>query len=173
MPVTLHGPNAPAPGQIGLVHAYGWFARTVSIFEGGSPVTHCVLALDDGYCIGAEPGGARIRNIAEIDDVVWSGFTFTTAQEDNLVSIGRSLSGTPYSYMGDLTIGLSLLLGDKRMPQWLQRGVRSEGHLQCAQLVDDVYTRAGIHLFNDGRIPGAVYPASYVPLFHRKGWLTT
>jgi hypothetical protein len=168
---SLHGTNSAAPGQIGVVHSTDWFARIISLFEGGSPATHCILALEDGYCIGAEPGGARIRNISSFPDVAWSAFPLTPDQTHDIVAFGRSLEGTPYDYIGDAWIGLSLLLGERHVPKWMERQLAGTDRLQCAQLVDYVYLTCGIHLFRDGRVPGAVYPASFIPMFQKRGWL--
>jgi hypothetical protein len=159
-----------APGQIGLVHNTDPSAKVISLFEGGSPITHCVIGLDDGYCIGAEPRGARIRNVWEHDVVAWSAFPLTQSEQRFIVEFARELSGVPYDYLGVWLIGLALLVGEDNAPKWLQRDTESVDRLQCAQLVDYVYTEAGIHLLHD-RVPGAVYPSSYVPLFQQKGWL--
>ena len=49
-------------------------------------------------------------------------------------------------------------------------GLSSDRHLQCAQLDDSAYEAAGLRLFNDGRLPGAVCPGSFIPVWQQHGW---
>jgi hypothetical protein len=163
--------NPPRPGQIGLVQTTGVWGRVIGLIT-KSTFTHVVVALDDGLCIGAEPRGARIRNISEWNGVstpVWSAFELTEQEQDSIVGEAKAYSGHPYSYLDDLLIGLTLL--NIWTPRWVRRRVAQTGHLQCAELADIVYETAGIHLFRDGRLPGAVYPASFVPIYSPNGWL--
>jgi hypothetical protein len=51
--------------------------------------------------------------------------------------------------------------------------VADEGHLICSQLVDEAYLRAGVHLFDDGRLPGDVTPGDLWWLLQRDRRVTS
>jgi hypothetical protein len=100
---------------------------------------------------------------------VWSNFDLTDTQTHKIVSWATNHIGTPYSWLDDLAIGVALITR-RATPDWLERYLRSTGHLECAQLADLAYQAAGIHLFRDHRAPEAVYPGSYVPIWKAFGW---
>lgn len=77
--------------------------------------------------------------------------------------------GTPYSFLDDAAIGFALLT-NWRAPRWVEQRLSSDRHLQCAQLADAAYEAAGLRLFDDGRLPGAVYPGSFIPIWQQHGW---
>lgn len=85
------------------------------------------------------------------------------ADADTLTAAARELVGTPYSFLDYLSLAL-LHLG---LPRKLTaRRVTSSGHMICSQLVDQVLTDAGVHLFTDGRLPQDVTPGA---LFRQAG----
>lgn len=157
-------------GQIGLVGNPTHFWPHVISWATHSPVYHTVLAVDNLRCVSAEPGGARLRMNNEWPHIVWSDFDLTEAQRDTITEWGIAHLGTPYNFVDDIAIGLGTVFG-WATPMWLQRYLSSDYTLECAQLVDSAYAAAGIHLFDDGRLPGAVFPASYVPIFTAHGWM--
>lgn len=151
----------------------------------GSRYTHAFVVVDDGQVVQAMPRGAELAPLADYlgrDDVVFTDAPVRTAvqRERRVLSTGwppeemppivenfernlrqviaahaRELIGTPYSFADYLTLA-AVRLG---LPsQLLRRYVASSGHMICSQLVDAVYCRSGIHLFDDGRPSQDVTP---------------
>jgi hypothetical protein len=168
-------------GQIGLVRTTGFVGHVIRTVEGKHAVgvTHVVVGIGNDLCVGAEPGGARIRPVSywQPQLVAVSHFDLSDAQRDQIAYDASLLDGTPYNLTDDILIGLLQLAGrrderwtTKDAPAWVFDRVSSVTSLQCAQLADWVYTLAGLDLFNDGRIPGLVMPGDYVEIFHAHGW---
>lgn len=165
------------PGSFGVVDVPGpggfWIGLAQSLVNDASRYKHAFLLLDEGGTIlEAEPGGARIRNISEyagagmlVSDApvqrhmatLPAGSLVTEEQvRADVVTVGRSLVGTPYSWADYAAIAaLKLHIPSKALRAY----VASSHHAQCAQLVDLAFLRAGVHLFDDGRQPGDVCPA--------------
>jgi len=137
----------------------GWAIRVAQAITGDwSRYTHAGIVLDDATVIGAQPGGAAIIGLDQIMDrrpLAFSKMDLTEQTRAALVATARSLEGTPYSFLDYAALGL-LAIGLK--PRWIRARVRTSGHLICSQLVDLVYTRAGVHIFDDGRDSGDVTP---------------
>jgi hypothetical protein len=157
------------PAQIGLIGHGGSISSNLIEWVTRSPVHHVVVALDDGTCIGAEPGGARIRPLSDFPQTSWSAFALTLHQVIMIVNWCRDHEGVPYNFLDDVAIGLALLTR-MHVPGFVQRRLSSDEHLQCAQLADSAYAAAGVHLFEDV-LPGAVYPGTFVPLWRQVGWM--
>lgn len=152
----------------------------------GSRFTHAFVVLDDQWVIEAMPGGARLAPLADrlnhaevvfsdkpIQDYLerWkAGFEAETpdptdreklydwveeSKRQDVVWNARRLEGTGYGYLQYLALGL-VALGFS--PKWLERYVASKGRMICSQMVDEVYRRVGIQLFDDGRLPQQVTP---------------
>ena len=77
----------------------------------------------------------------------------------------RGYIGTPYSFLDYASLALLHLGLPRRLTA---KRVTDSGHMICSQLVDTVLTRAGVHLFQDGRLPQDVTPGA---LFQRCGAL--
>lgn len=154
----------PRPGDFGVVRrgVHDPVGRMVQLLEwangdGWSVYTHAVLVLDDGTLIEAEPGGARIAPITEYaaGAVDWSSWPLSAEQRAGIMATGRSLVGTPYSFLDYAALAAHRL----HLPlPGLRRYVASTGHMICSQLVDYGYQREGVHLFTDNRWPGYVTP---------------
>lgn len=69
--------------------------------------------------------------------------------------IARSLLRTKYGYLQYLYLGLLTFGVDSG---WLKKLITNRRHLICSQLVDEVFRRAGIQLFDDGRLSQDVTP---------------
>lgn len=157
-------------GQIGLVpHPVAFWPRAIA-WVTRSTVFHTVLAFDDVRCLSAEPGGAVVRSVTAWPDVIWSRFELTDEQLDDIVDWGIAHWGVPYGFFTDVAVALALLLGWST-PRWVARYLSTDQVMNCSQLCDSAYLAAGIHLFDDGRLPSAVYPGSFVPLFKERGWM--
>jgi hypothetical protein len=150
------------PGTSALSRAIAWWTR--------SPVSHAVVALSETDCVGSEPGGAKVRPISYFGgDVIWSQFHYTVDERAAVVAWATAHIGTPYSYLTDAAIAVSFLLHN-RTPKWIEEYLSSDQVLECAELADMALQSAGIHLFTDGRLPGTVYPGSFVQFFRTSGW---
>jgi hypothetical protein len=163
-------------GQIGLCWTKGWAGRLIR-FVTRSHFNHAIIAISETECVGAEPGGVRVRPITDYPNVVWSRFPVNTSipptwpdKAAAIVAFTNSTIGARYNYFDDVVIGLGLILR-VHTPNWMLRILADPHSWQCAALCDAAYTAAGIHLFKDQRPFGAVYPGSYTPLFKDRGWL--
>lgn len=159
----------PLPGDFGLVSITGTVGRLIRVGQylngdGFRNFEHAFVVLDGGMLLEAEPGGARIRPLAQYDgtNVTYSDWPLTDVQRDRIVQ-ARSLVGTPYSVLDYLSLVLVRL---HIRPGWVARYVVNTGHMICSQMVDFCYVQAGVHLFDDGRIPGDVTPGDLATVLH-------
>jgi hypothetical protein len=173
----------PIPGSFGLAVISGKTGKLVrwgqNIVEGREThFTHAFLVLDNQQVIEAEPGGAQINSIDRYldGDVLFSDApirnevarakalydhplvndVYEERLRERVVDMGRGLKGIPYNYLDYLAIGLEHF---HIRPKLVTNRVRRQDRLICSQLVDFIYNFAGIHLFNDGRLPQDVTPA--------------
>lgn len=158
--------QADMTGQFGLSRIGGFIGVLVNIGQAiigdGSRYTHAFMIVGD-QVIEAMPGGARITPLAfyltghhEATTVV-SDLTLTIEQQIEITEIALDLVGTPYSFLDYAALALRHW---GFQPRWLLRYLASTKHMICSQLVDEVYRRAGIHLFKDGRPPQYVTPGA-------------
>ena len=167
------------PGSFFLTSIVGpvGFAIGVGQALAGAPsrYSHAGLILDaDGTVLEAEPGGARIANISEyagrgllvcdgpVESLTappeWRGdeVAYRRYMGAKVANEARKLVGVGYSFVDYLALAaLHLHLPSK----WIRQRVESSRHLICSALVDRVYMNAGLHLYDDGRLPGDVMPA--------------
>lgn len=155
-------------GQIGLkTEASNWVEKAIE-FVTRSSVHHVVIAISDTECIGAEPGGARIRS-HEYSRFVWSKFDLTPEQAQACADWARAREGRPYSFVNGFFIGLSMY--GVKLPRFIIKRFSNDRAYQCAQFADAALTLgAGITVFDDGREFGEVYPGSLEMLFRERGW---
>ncbi|MFG2292029.1 hypothetical protein [Streptomyces sp. NPDC048603] len=154
--------TAPLPGDFALTRIRGLAGAFVGAgqwFIGdGAPVHHALVYIGGGYVVQAMPGGAEMIPMEDASPVVaWSTgrIPLTAAQRVTVAEEATNLVGTPYSFLDYASIGLAHL---GLRPRWLRDYVASTGHMICSQLVDEVYRRARVDLFDDDRIPGDVTP---------------
>ena len=152
----------PQPGDWGLTQIGGLSGLAVRVAQwlrgsGWSNYQHALLLLDDGTVLEAEPGGARITPLEGYGKpITWSSWPLTDAQRAEVVLVTRTKVGVPYSVLTYISL---VLLRLHIRPDWVVRRVESDGEEICSELVDRVYLEAGLHLFDDGRLPGDVDPA--------------
>jgi cell wall-associated NlpC family hydrolase len=151
----------PMPGDIGLYHIPGLGGFAIGLGQrllgDSSYYTHAFLVVDDTRTIAAQPGGARYDDLSYYPEALFSTgrIPLTPEQRDSIVAEATKLLGTPYSWLDYLAIGMhrfGLRFG------FVERRIMGDGHMICSQLVDEVYRRAGISLFTDGRLPQDVTP---------------
>ena len=166
------------PGSFFLAAAEGWAGYGIALGEAlaGSPsrYTHAGVIVDsDGTCVEAEPHGARLGNVrAYKHTLISDGPVQSWLEQDagpghvhwadewhirrRVALAAQHLVGTPYSALDYFALAALHL----HLPSaWIRQRVESSGHLICSALVDRVYMNAGIHLFDDGRLPGDVMPS--------------
>lgn len=150
----------------------GFFIRLMQLLAGdASRYTHAGIVLDDGTVVQAQPGGATIVPLTDVGGngvLAFSHFDLTDEHRTAIVAAGRSYEGVPYSFLDYLSLGLATL-GIR--PDWLTNYIAKSNRMICSQLVDQSYLDAGVHLFEDGRIPGDVTPGdlAHVGLIHHAG----
>jgi cell wall-associated NlpC family hydrolase len=152
----------PLPGDFALTKIGGITGKLVSagqaLIGDAAPVQHAFVYVGDGMVVQAMPGGAELIRLEDASPVVeWSTghFEMDGQTRFNIAMEARSLVGTPYSYLDYASLALAHF---RVRPAWVTDYIASTGHLICSQLVDEVYLRAGVHLFDDGRLPGDVTP---------------
>ena len=155
-------------GQIGLkTEASNWVEKAIE-FVTRSTVHHVVIAISDTECIGAEPGGARIRS-HEYTQMVWSHFDLTPEQAQACADWARAREGIPYSFLNGMFIGLTMC--GFTWPKSILKRFSTDKSYQCAQFADAALSLgAGIVVFDDGRAFGEVYPGSLEKLFKERDW---
>lgn len=157
-------------GQIGLIPDGKSFVPQAIQWITSSDVYHVVIAISETECIGAEPGGAKIRPIDYWSNVMWSNFPLTPQQAQDTADWARAKEGVAYNYVDDLLIGAECLMKVK-FPEIIMRHYDNGKSYECAQLADAALTHGGGYkVFNDNRHPGQVYPGSFEPLFKQYGW---
>jgi hypothetical protein len=115
-----------------------------------------------GWLFAAMPRGASFTRLngppEDLLGALWSTGVIQLApdQRSDILVQCNQLQDTPYSWL-DYE---ALLLHRLGIPApGLKKFIGDSGHCICSQLCDLVYSRAGIHLFTDGRWPGYVTPA--------------
>lgn len=159
-----------------------------ALLGSGSRYEHAFVVLDNGEVLEAEPGGAVISPLQRyVDrsgvggDVVFCdapvrkwmadaearGYFLSdwgpteAALRQRIVTSARKLGptkdhpGIGYSFLDYLSLALAHW---HIRPGFVKRYIASNRHAICSQLVDLVMQRAGIQLYNDGRLPGDVTP---------------
>jgi hypothetical protein len=166
-------PIEPQPGDFGLAQIHGvlgWLIKVGQLLNGDtSKYTHAFVVLDRYTVMEAEPRGARVASINLYKNAaVFSGLPLTDEQRAQVVSIARGVEFTPYGFLDYLALALTRF----HLPsKWLRRRVADSGHMICSQLVDQVYARAGIHLFDDGRLSQDVTPGDLANLLLERNWI--
>jgi len=152
----------PLPGDIGLYRIPGIGGFLIGLGQlllgDASRYTHAFVVIDDNRAIAAQPSGARYDYLVQdYPGAIYSTrkLPLTDGQRLLLVIEATKLLGTPYSWLDYVAIGLHrfhIRFG------FIERYIQDSGHMICSQLVDEVYKRAGIALFSDGRLPQDVTP---------------
>jgi uncharacterized protein YycO len=132
----------------------------------GAPVEHALVYVGNGQIVQAMPSKAELIPLEDAPEpVVWSTgkILLTDRTRAAIAANALSLVGTPYSFADYGSLALARF---HVRPSWVTDFVADTGHMICSQLVDEAYLRAGVHLFDDGRIPGDVTPGDLWRLLH-------
>ncbi len=167
------GPPQPLPGDFAVIRIAGEAGRLIRLGQwlngdGYADYEHAFICVGDGELVEAEPGGARLSPLTEYDGgrPCWSTgrIEVTDEQREALVAAAHHYIGVPYSFLDYGSIALARF---HLRPPIVKRYVADTHHMICSQLVDQCYQDAGIHLFDDGRIPGDVTPGDLYRLISR------
>lgn len=163
--------TTPLPGDFALTKISGLTGKAIALGQAligdASPVQHAMIYVGGGYIVQAMPNGAELIRLEDANEpVIWStGLISLTADERaRITGIARWLINTPYSFLDYASIGLAYF---HVRPAWVRDYIADSGHMICSQLVDEVYKRAGVQLFDDGRLPGDVTPGDLWHLLQR------
>lgn len=159
---------AELTGQIGL-RRFGTAPIPRAIeWATDSHTHHVVVAVSETMCISAEPGGVRYRAISDYPHLDWSRFDLTRDRKQAIINAAHDYLGRPYNYAIYPPLLFQKLTGHK-VDGWVAEWLSQRPNENCSQLSDDIYTRAGFHLFPD--IAELVTPGDFERLFEAKGWL--
>lgn len=153
---------SPQLGDFFVVRTNGlaaWGIRLVT----GSTVNHAGIYVGDDRIVEANPGGADLSPVSYYPEAIWASYPLTDRQREDIALGARAVIGTPYSWTDCAAIGLAKLFG-RALPAFVRRRLSRPDRLMCSQLVDEVYLEAGVHLFDDGRLPGDVSPGDLYDL---------
>jgi len=135
-----------------------------------SRVNHAGVCLGGGGTVEAKMRGATSRQ--EHPGAVYGTELLSEIERQrpgagaDIAAAATQLLGTPYGFVDIAALGLA----DLGMRQkWLERIVDNQHALICSQLVDQACLNVGVHLFNDGRMPGRVDPGDLEQLI-ATGW---
>lgn len=155
----------PQPGDYFVVRTNGWAAFLIRAVT-RSTVNHAGILLYGGRVIEGRPGGAGFIDAAAYPDAIWSTIPLTDVERTSVVAHALNHAGAPYSWVDCAAIGLAKVFG-WHLPQAVRDRLSDKSQLMCSGLVDLSYEEAGIHLFNDGRIPGSVSPGDLYDLIDK------
>lgn len=159
--------QVPLPGDFGLSRISGFVGAMVHVGQAinrdKSYWTHAFVVLDEGQFIQAVPGGAEILPLSELGGqrVKYSDFPLSKSTRAQIVEEARALEGTPYSFLDYAALSFERFNVGFGLTR---KYVKNTGHMICSQLVDEAYRRAGVHLFDDGRLPQDVTPGDLARL---------
>jgi len=167
--------TAPPPGTFGLTTIGGLLGLLISLGQwvigDASRYTHAFVVLDDGTVMEAMPSGARIRSLDHAlmhQPIAFSwAIPLTAEQRAAIVAEARACERVRYGFSAYLHLALSRL-GIRW--GWLIRHLERNGRMICSQLVDHVYARAGVQLFDDRRAPFDVTPGDLANLLIERYW---
>jgi hypothetical protein len=161
--------RTPRPGDIGLTSVQGPVGALLRFGQwlngdGFAVWEHAFLVLPGDRLIEAQPGGARIGQLAEYDGrpvVYLSPPGLVPDRRWAICDAAEQYVGVGYGWLDYLALAAHRF----HLPvPGLRRYIANSRRMICSQLVDQAYADAGVPLFADGRWPGYVTPAD---LFNR------
>lgn len=156
-------------GQVGIVLGSDAFWPRAIKAVTRSRSFHTVTAVSETECIGAEPGGARLRPISDFGTVIWTRFDLSDNDREWISRQGRLFVNTPYNYLALLVIFANLTLRVP-IPAGLLRFISTTRRMECAQMSDVLLSFAGGQRVFAGTQPGVVYPGMWEAEIIRRGW---
>jgi hypothetical protein len=166
-------PNAV--GQVAVIPgADNWISWAICKIT-GSHSRHMIIRTSPTECVSADAELDRRRvtrrPLTDFPTAIWSKFDLTPAQQEAIAAFALAQVNKPYAYLDDALIAIERI-GRFRFPDWVRRGFQSDGQWQCAQVADAALAAAGVHVFDDGRMIGDVFPGSYEEEMIKRHWYT-
>lgn len=156
---------APKLGDFFVTRTNGWVAAVIRWIT-HAPVNHAGIFIGYGQVVEAQPRGATISDLTRYPGAIWSHMELSDVQRQYLHDAAMHTVGTPYNF-ADIAAQAIVRLFDWHAPKWAIKRLSRPDRLQCAQLVDLCYQRAGIDLFPPDRPSGLVSPGDLYDLTRR------
>lgn len=154
----------------------GWWIRLLT----RSRVNHAGVCLGNGRTVEAQAAGAVSLNEQHAGEHVvfgtglWERIELLAPGRNELIAKrAQWLLGRPYNYLDLIALAWACRRDPTEPPEkpnWWQRRVMDTHRLICSQLVDLACESAGVHLFTDGRLPGAVTPGDVETVLGNVDW---
>lgn len=152
----------PHLGAFMVTKTGSWFGRMIRKVTHSS-VNHAAVYVGHGFIVEAQPRGARITLARFYPDAIWSEPPISVHTQLAIIHSALDLVGTPYNFT-DIAAQALVRMFHWKAPKWALKRISDPSRLQCAQLVDIAYERAGVTLFADGRPAGLIAPADLLQL---------
>lgn len=146
----------PHLGAFMVTPTGGWFAKGIR-WVTHSKVNHAAVYVGHGFIVEAEPEGAKVTLLTSYPKAIWSEPPISVHTQLAIVNAALDLVGTPYNWF-DIFAQFLVRVLHWKAPNWALKRISNPKRLQCAQLVDVVYQKAGVTLFGDGRPSGLISP---------------
>jgi hypothetical protein len=160
----------PHLGQIALIAGPSTRVQWMISFATASPAYHVIVGVGGGMVMSAHPKGARLEPESMYPGAFWSSFPLTEAQAQGAANWALSKRGIRYNWVDDALITVECFT-PLRFGGFVTRVMDNGRWYTCSQFADAALRYgAGYHVFRDGRAPGRVAPASFVPVFQENGW---
>lgn len=156
----------------------GWTIRLLT----RSRVNHAGICTGDGMTVEAQAAGAICRKEQAASQTVVYGNdlharveTLAPGRSEYVAHEAEQLVGRRYNYLDLLALAWINIRHDPTdgpppKPSRVERRVMRDDRLICSQLVDLAHTKAGVHLFTDGRLPGQVTPGDLAEVLANPSW---
>lgn len=156
----------PRVGDLWVVRTGGFVAAVIR-FLTHSPVNHAGVYLPDGMIGEAETSGFRIVP-NHYSTLITVPMDLTDAQRAAVPAAAKKLVGVPYNFIDIAALAISLITRTKT-PRLIERRLSRPDRLICSQACDQLMLNIGVHLYQDGRLPGEVTPADILQLHQPAG----
>lgn len=158
------------PGDLWVANTGNSLIAKAIRFFTKSSVNHAGIYLDGGLIGEAKPHGYRVgRNNYPASMLITVPVELTDLQRLQVTPVARSMVGIPYSFVDILVLAIALAT-HLPTPGWVKRRMANPRHEICSQADSWIMDAIGMHMFNDGRLPGEVTPEdirSWVPKMGR------
>lgn len=169
-PVVTSNGQKFEPGDIGVVRTGTLFGLLIRLAT-RSEYNHAFVVIDKGLITEAAMHGVTVTPLSKYthSDVMSSNGCFKISGPERQIIVTKALSlvGRGYNFLDILSIAI-LQIGwvERRVRlheegfllRWVRHRVESSRRLICSQDADETYRLAGLHIFDDGRIPMDVTP---------------
>jgi hypothetical protein len=166
-------------GTIFTLRSGGFVGWTIRLLT-RSRVNHAGICLGDAYTVEAQAAGAvrkvehKVGSDVDFGVSLWVRIERLAPGRSQLIADeAEKLLGTPYNFADLLAVAWACRndpTGSPVKPNGWQRRLMRDDRLICSQLVDLACLRARVHLFDDGRLPGAVTPGDIEVVLANGDW---